>query len=85
MKKRRGIARAVEPLPPAELEKLPTRALMARLMHLRWCEDSADRSDLSDDEIHSLHGNIIFKNTTLWRDAYNDVKKILDKREHISK
>ena len=85
MKKQRGTKRAVEIVSRQQLENMPTKALLARLQRLRWCEENADRSDLTNDEIGSLKGMIIFKNTSFWRDAYNDVKTVLDEREHISK
>lgn len=82
MKKRHGLARAVESIPVVQLDALPTGALLARLQRLRWCEDSPDRSDLSQAEIDSVRGAILFKSDPAWRSAYNDLKVALAPREH---
>ena len=83
MKKRKGISRALDVLTIEELESLPTKALLARLKRLRFCEESADSSDVSCMEIASVDGKIIFKNTLIWREAYDQLKRILDLRENI--
>jgi hypothetical protein len=83
MKKRKGIARAVDVLTIEELENLPTRALLARLKRLRFCEEAAESSDVSCTEIASVDRKIIFKNTLIWREAYDQLKRILDLRENI--
>ncbi len=66
-----------------ELEKLPTGALLARLKRLRWCEDSPDKSDLSEAEIASVDGQILFKSDALWQSAYADLKDVLASRENL--
>ncbi|MBL4863406.1 MAG: hypothetical protein JKY63_00680 [Rhodobiaceae bacterium] len=67
-----------------ELNGLPTKALLARLKRLRWCEENRAISDLSDAEVRSLEGKIVFKDTEIWRAAYRDIKAVLATREHIS-
>ena len=83
MKKGRGLARAVSPMSREALEALPTRALLARLERLRWCEAERDRSDLSEAEIESARHLILFKEDAAWRSAYADVKAVLADREHV--
>ena len=84
MKKRSGIDRAVAPVPKAALEAMPTGALLARLQRLRWCEESAETSDLTDAERGSVSGSILFKSDPAWRAAYDDLKRVLAGREHRS-
>ncbi len=83
MKKKMGIARAVEPIPQAELTSMPTRALLARLKRLHWCEERRDLSDLTDEEVYACESKILFKNSDLWKQAYGDLKTILASREHV--
>jgi hypothetical protein len=66
-----------------ELEALPTGALLARLQRLRWCEESRGESDLSDEEVGSVAGLILFKEDVAWRTAYADLKEVLASREHV--
>ncbi|MEP2235637.1 MAG: hypothetical protein ABJM58_07790 [Alteripontixanthobacter sp.] len=83
MKRGHGLARAVPRMERQELETLPTGALLARLKRLRWCEDSRDNSDLSNDEVGSAAGLILFKEDPSWRVAFADLKDILANREHV--
>lgn len=85
MKKRKGINRAVAPISVAQLEEMPTAALLARLTRLRWCEDSAAASDLTTEEIASVEGQILFKDSPDWHTAWKDLKTILSRREHVEK
>ena len=85
VKRRRGSARAVEPLPQAELQSMPTRALLARLERLRWCEDSQRNSDLSDAEVAAVDGKILYKDSDIWRSAHQELKAELSTREHARK
>ena len=77
------MARAVPSMKRQELEALPTGALLARLKRLRWCEESRADSDLSDGEIRSAAGSIIFKEDAAWRAAYAELKEVLAGREHL--
>jgi hypothetical protein len=83
MKKARGLRRAVARVARAELEALPTKALIARLTRLRWCEDGPDRSDMSEQEIASGSELILFKSDPAWHTAYADLRNILASREHV--
>ena len=83
MKKFHGTRRALNKIERTELETWQTRALLARLKRLRFCEESIDRSDMTPEEYQSLNGRIVFKETTLWKDAYADVVDILKAREHV--
>ena len=85
MKKRHGVKRALEPLAREHLQQLPTGALLARLARLRWCEESRGGSDLTDEELQSVGDKILFKNSDLWREAYRDLKSILETREHVKR
>ena len=64
------------------LEAMPTGALLARLKRLQWCEDTRDYCDLSDEEIASVAGAILFKEDEAWRAAHADLKAVLAGREH---
>lgn len=66
-----------------ELEALPTGALLARLERLRWCEEVRVESDLSDEDVASAAGSILFKEDAAWRAAYADLKEVLGGREHL--
>lgn len=83
MKRGYGLARAVAPMSPQELEALPTGVLLARLKRLRWCEESRESSDLSEDEVASAEHLILFKDAAAWRSAHADLKAILSQREHV--
>jgi hypothetical protein len=82
MKKGHGLKRALPRIERSELEALPTGALLARLKRLHWCEESRNRSDMSDEEVASLSGMILFKEEDAWRSASSDVKDVLAWREH---
>ncbi|MEG3179835.1 hypothetical protein [Sphingomonas sp. LT1P40] len=83
MKKGHGLKRALQPVDREQLEAMPTGALLARLKRLRWCEESRDWSDLSDEEIASAKNLILFKADPAWRSAYTDLRNVLDAREHV--
>jgi hypothetical protein len=70
-------------LTPGAAEALPTRALLARLERLRWCEESATTSDLTDEEVASVRGLILFKSDEAWRVAYADIKDIFSRRDNV--
>ncbi len=83
MKKKSGVKRAVDQVTTDELQKLHTGTLLARLQRLRWCEDTADLSHLSESEIASVGDKILFKEQPKWQRAYKELKAILDEREHL--
>jgi hypothetical protein len=62
----------------AELERLPTKQLLARLVQLRQCEKSASLSDSGED-------GAWFKDSAEWSAAYEQLKAILARREHVAK
>jgi len=82
MKKGHGLKRALQPIEPGQLETMPTGALLARLKRLRWCEESRECSDLSDEEVASAATLILFKADPLWRSAYAEVREVLGARGH---
>lgn len=83
MKKRTGIKRAVDVISLPELSQLPTGALLARLKRLSWClEQPEDAADYAPDELEGVQDKILFKSDKRWKQAYKDVKSILDTREH---
>lgn len=83
MKKARGLKKALAVVSLSELSTQPTRALLARLQKLRWCEDHPDLSDYTKEELQSVEDKIFFKSDEKWKTAYRDLKSILDEREHI--
>lgn len=84
MKKAHGLQRALPPLAREQLESMPTGALLARLKRLRWCEDSPEISDLSEDERATAAHLILFKSDPAWQRAYVDRKQVLAGREHVA-
>ena len=74
--------RTINPLKREELERMPTKALLGRLKRLHQCEVSLKLSDLQE-ESFDTGGAIRFKETREWQTAYEDVKWVLSKREHI--
>lgn len=75
----------VEPVAFAELNKLHTGSLLARLKLLRSLQDSFDLSDWLPEERDAVEaaGLIAFKETATWKAAFSDVKRLLDDREHM--
>ena len=64
----------------AELEEMHTGSLMSRRKALLKCEESFE---LSDQINPSNSSEIEFKNTVEWRQAYQDLKSVLDTRENL--
>ncbi|HEY1427479.1 MAG TPA: hypothetical protein VGF50_12470 [Caulobacteraceae bacterium] len=83
MDKPDGLTRALAPLTRAETERLSTPALLARLERLGWCEESAETSELTAEEIAAATHLILFKSDAAWRAAYADLKELLAGREPI--
>ncbi len=69
-------------VPESELTTWPTRRLLARLERLRYCEESLARSDMAETEVASVDG-ILFKESQIWRDGYDTVKRVLAIRGHV--
>lgn len=76
--------KSIYPISDVELEAFSTKRLLARLRRLRQCEESFALSDRleSDDK---TEGKIEFNQTDEWRQAYQQIKRILANREHIEK
>ncbi len=70
----------VFPMPDIELEALSTRQLLARIKRLRECEESLT---LSDRDAADPSGIIEFKQSPEWALAFQDVKQVLSRREHV--
>ena len=68
--------RPIKPIPLAQLEKLNTKRLLARLKQLHQCEESASLSD-------RVESDEVFKDSPEWIAAYEQIKKLLAKREHV--
>ena len=64
---------------------MPTQALLARLERLRWCEGTQRNSDMSDEEVALVDGKILFKDSDIWRSAYEELRDVLSTREHVGK
>lgn len=70
-----------------ELSLLKTKQLLSRLKSLQKCIDSYFDTELSScgipnpDKLESEF--IIYKDTEKWVKAYNEVREILNNREHI--
>lgn len=64
----------------AELEAMHTGSLMSRRKALLQCKETAGTSE----QIESPNSQQIeFKDTAAWRRAYQELKGVLDKREHM--
>lgn len=67
-----------------ELEKLPTKRILARFKRLHICEESFELSDR--DGVYENPDNLIeFKDSLEWQNEYQKMKEILAKREHIER
>lgn len=82
MKRRSGVGRAVPVATLEGLRGMPTKALLARLAHLRFCEESLGASDMTPEEAQTAEG-ILFKDTVEWKLAFDEVKQVLAGREHV--
>lgn len=68
-----------------ELESKSTKELLGYLKRLNQCQESFELSDLDVNIDLTDSSFIYFKQTTKWKAAYDIVKVILKKREHIEK
>lgn len=64
----------------AELEAMHTGTLMNRRKALLKCPEV---SELPPEEKTLPFGKIRFKDTAVWQKAYQELKSVLDKREHL--
>jgi hypothetical protein len=72
--------RPIKPIPLAQLEKLPTKRLLARLKQLHQCQESVSVSDRAGERNASGE---VFKDSPEWIEAYGQIKRLLAKREHV--
>ncbi len=72
--------RPIKPLSLAQLEKLPTKRLLARLKQLHQCEESISLSDRAGERNASGE---LFKDSPEWMAANEQIKGLLAKREHV--
>lgn len=79
------LLRTVEPIAFDELQKLHTGSLLTRLKRLRALQESFELSDWLPEERDAVEaaGLIAFKQTAVWKDAWSDIKRVLDDREHF--
>ena len=79
--------RTVPAMPAEELQRLPTRALLARLRDLRRLQEVPAASDWSEAEHAAVAaaGLIAFKATPIWRQAFAETKAVLDGRDHVER
>jgi len=69
-----------------ELELMHTGSLMSRRKQLLSCEESAELSDLTEQEKQKiLKDTIKYKQSELWKIAYSQLKEVLATREHYKK
>lgn len=64
----------------AELEAMHTGSLMKRRDALLQCTERPDRENAA---ASVGTGPIEFKDSPQWRQAYSDLKQVLDRREHL--
>lgn len=72
-------------IPIEELQKKGTKELLGYLKRLWRCEESFEMSDKYTDPDLVDEETIYFKETQKWKEAYRNVKSILDTREHIKR
>jgi len=73
----------VKIISPKELENMHTGSLMSRRKALLTCEESLDVSD-RDKNYQVETGYIEFKQSSEWKQAYRELKAVLDGRENWS-
>lgn len=72
--------RPIKALSLAQLESLSTKRLLARLKQLHQCQESLYLSDRAGEQ--SVSGEM-FKDSPEWIVAYEEIKRVLAKREHV--
>jgi len=79
--------RTVTPLTDEELQRMHTGTLLRRLSDLRSLPESFEKSDWCQEEFDAVVAAefIAFKDTAIWKQAYSDLKTLLDSREHIDR
>jgi hypothetical protein len=74
--------RTVKPVPFEELSGLHPGSLLSRLKLLRSLQESFELSDWLPEERDAVEaaGLIAFKETEIWKTAFDDVKRLLNER-----
>ena len=75
----------IKVLSKEELGSKSTKELLGYLKRLNQCQESFELSDLDVNIDLTDSSFIYFKQTMKWKAAYDIVKVILNKREHIEK
>lgn len=68
----------------SELEAKTTKELLGYLKRLQECEESFEKTDLTENPDVDNEVTIYFKQTDKWKIAYENVKSILKNRPHIN-
>jgi tricorn protease-like protein len=66
-----------------DLHGKSTKELLGYLKKLHQCEESFEMTDLLENPDLRDDSTIYFKQTSKWKTAYSDVKRILSNREHL--
>ncbi|WP_417679638.1 hypothetical protein [Roseibium sp.] len=79
--------RTVRPVAVEELQHMPTRALLKRLEDLRRLHETCENTDWDEAERDAVNasGLIAFKDTAIWKQAYADLKAVLQTRDHVDR
>ncbi len=80
-----GVIKFVDPVSMERLKTMHTGSLLTRLQNLRSLDIDFEHSDWDENELkHNMAtGQIVFKETELWKTAFSEVKELLAQREHI--
>ncbi|NMT64375.1 putative bifunctional diguanylate cyclase/phosphodiesterase [Marinobacter orientalis] len=74
------MAERIERMARSELEKLHTGTLMKRRQALLACPEPPEPVDPTE---QAPRGDILYKHTPQWNEAYQDIKSVLAEREHV--
>ena len=80
-----GSLRTVDPVTLQELEQMHTGTLLKRLENLRALHPDPILCDWSEAELAVTAHLIAFKNTDIWKSAWDDIKLVLAGREHVKR
>lgn len=66
---------------------MPTRALLKRLEDLHRLHETCEDTDWDEEERDAVtaSGLIAFKDTAIWKQAYANVKAVLQTRDHVDR
>ena len=77
--------RTVDPMTLQELEQKHTGTLLKRLESLRALQPDRILCDWTAAEYAATAHLIAFKDTNIWKSAWDDVKQVLAGREHVKR